>query len=75
MVLGLGPSSPNRLGGARPLAAGDEALVLVGPVENHKALWRKDRTSVLFHVARYQIAGSSLFFFFKILFIYERERE
>lgn len=55
---GLGLSSLNGLGGAPPLAEIGEDLVLVGPVQNHKAIWRKDGTSVLFHLAHQQITGS-----------------
>lgn len=57
-ISGLGPSSPNRLGGTPLLAEIGEDLILGGPVENHKAIWRKDRTSVHIHLAHQQIAGS-----------------
>lgn len=57
-VSGLGPNSWNGLGGAPSLAEVGEDLVLVGPVEDHKALWRKDGTSILFYLAHQQITGS-----------------
>ena len=53
----LDPSSLNRLGGALPAEVGED-LVLGGPVENHEALWRKDGTSVLVHLAHQQVTDS-----------------
>lgn len=47
-----------RLGGTLSLAEVGEDLVLAGPVLNHEAVWRKDGTSVLVHLAHNQIIES-----------------